>query len=339
MARAPKKLKAKSNASSLIAALQFVSIAQKDKGSTFQTHCQIANNQIVAFDGNLSAGHYVEDELTACPQTKVLKEALLKCGQALSITQLDNKRLAIKSDKFSAFVPCFTDEMPLIVPDLPVAPIDDRLKTGFEVVGLLAKEGAERVVLASILLNANSMIGTNGHIVVEYWHGINLPCGLVLPKSFISAILKTDKTLSQFGFSSSYIDNKIQYHSLTFYFSDNSWIKTQLYNEDWPDTEKILGLNSNAWLLPESFFDAINILASLASENRFYFFPDVIKTSLDETAGASYEVEGLLGGKTFSAEYLKLLCGFAKCFDFTTYDDKALFFGENIRGAIISCRR
>jgi len=336
MARAPKKVKS-SNASSLITALQFISIAQKDKGSFFQTHCRIANNQIVAYDGNLSAGHYVEDELTACPQTKVLKDALLKCGQSLSITQLGNERLAIKSDKFSVFVPCAVEEMPLVIPDSPVAPIDDRLKTGFEVVGLLAKEGAERVVLASVLLNANSMLGTNGHIVVEFWHGINLPPNLVLPKSFVTAILKTDKPLAQLGFS--FNSETGQYNSLTFYFNDNSWIKTQLYNDQWPDTASMLNVDSNAMVLPESFFEAVKTLASLASDNRFHLFQNLLRTSFDETTGASYEVEGLPPGKIFSAEYLKLLCSFVTCIDFTTYNDKALFFGENIRGAIMACRR
>ena len=336
MAKAPKKLKP-SNASSLITALQFVSIAQKDKGTFFQTHCRIANNQIVAYDGNLSAGHYVEDDLTACPQTRVLKETLLKCGQSLSITQLDNARLAVKSGKLTNLVPCTVEEMPLVVPDTPIAAIDNRLKTGFEVVGLLAKEGAERVVLASILLNANSMLGTNGHIVVEFWHGIDLPPNLVLPKSFIAAILKTDKQLAQLGFS--FNNETGQYNSLTFYFADNSWIKTQLYNDQWPDTGKVLNVNSNAMVLPESFFDAVKTLASLASDNRFYLFQNLLRTSFDETTGASYEVEGLPPGKIFSAEYMKLLCNFIKCVDFTTYEDKALFFGENIRGAIMACRR
>jgi len=329
MARKPRSSKAGQSSCGLLKALNFVSVAQKKKGSAFQTHCIFKNNTVTAFDGRLSAGHSIEEDLNATPQTQTFTDALKLCGDTLTITQLDKSRLAVKSGKFNAFVPCHTEEMPTIEPDPPQALLDNRLIDGFRLISNLADEETDKVATSTILVKAGSMVATNGFIVVEFWHGIDLPYPLIIPKEAVAAVLKIDKKLAKFGFST---------HTFTFYFDDNSWIKTQLLNGDWPNTDQILNVDCNPWPLFTEFYKAVNALEKFTTKDRIYFKTDKVEASLSDKEGASFEIPGLPEGPIFSINQLKLIEGMFDRIDFISYKDKSYFFGENLRGAIMRCR-
>lgn len=316
--------------SALIAALKFVSVAQRDTGQPFQTHSVLTNNTVVAFDGTVAAGHRIEEDLHACPHTLRLIDALAKCGESLSITQLDGERLSIKSDRFKAFVPCVASniiDVPL--PDPPCAVIDDRLKRGFEVVSVLASDNAQHVVTASILLRAGSMLATNRQVMLEYWHGIDLPPGIVLPKAGVTAVMKAAKPLAKFGFSD---------RSATFYFEDGSWIRSQLYSEAWPNVDNVLNQRSNPWPLPELFYKGLDAIMSFSENGIVYFTPNVLRSHPSDGIGASYEITGLPGGVAYNAKHLKIVEPYVKTIDFVGADGISYFFGENVRGAITGVR-
>src|SRR5690349_12164751 len=123
--------KAKKEISSLLRALDFVAVAQKDKGAPYQTHVALTRNTAIAFDGVLAAGHIIEEDLTASPHTLTLVNALNKAEGVLSVTQLDSGRLSVKAGKFKALVPCLPDAtLPGIGPDPRVGVIDNRIRTG-----------------------------------------------------------------------------------------------------------------------------------------------------------------------------------------------------------------
>ena len=63
-------------------------------------------------------------------------------------------------------------------------------------------------------------------MLMEAWHGLDLPPNVPLPKQFVAALVKQKKNLTGFGFSRS---------SATFYFEDGCWLRTQLYSDEWPD--------------------------------------------------------------------------------------------------------
>lgn len=318
-------------AASLIGALKFISLAQHKEGTPSQTHCVIHNGCVMAFNGIFAAGHLVDDDLTACPNTLKLLDSLTKCGANLSITQLDSGRLSIKSDRFKALVPCVPfGQLPAIGPDAACAAIDDRLKVGFGLVAPLLGETAQRAAFAGALLQAGTIVGTNGHILIEYWHGIDLPPGLIIPKATLQALIKTDKKLSKFGFS---------VNSATFYFEDESFIKTQLYSDQYPAYEKVFPGNENPWDLPNGFYEGIGKVQSL-SENKTVYFDEsgfIVKDANGNVSG-SFEIEGLVKGLAFNMEYLLIAEPVFKKVDFESERGKAVFFGENARGVLMGVR-
>lgn len=318
-------------ASALLSTLRFISVAQKENGTPFQTHIRLAHGTAVAFDGIIAAGQRIAEDLTACPHSASLINALARCKESLSIVQLDNARLSIKSDKFAATVLCLpSDALAPVEPDMPIAAIDDRIKAGFAAVSFLVSDSSEHVATASVLLQSGSIVGTNRHVLLEYWHGIDLPPGLVIPKLALNAIAKIDSPMKQFGYSE---------RSATFWFEDGSWLKTQLYQGEYPNVSSILDRQVNNWPISPMFYTGVDAVLPFAKNNEVFFLNNMLSSHDNVGVGANYEVEGIPQGLCFNGKYLKAIEPFIKTVDFVGRNGIAYFFGDNIRGAICGIRQ
>lgn len=315
-----------SAAASLINALKFISVTQKKAGSVGQQHCIISGHWAAASNGILTAASPVEEDLTACPHTLQFAEALLKCGEELNITQLSANTLSVKSGAFKALIPCvdFT-ELNISGPDERVAAINDRIKQAFEAVSMLATDGAQQAHFAGVLLQAGTAVATNGAALLEYWHGLDLPPGLLIPKASAAAIAKAGKPLEGFGFSPS---------SATFYFEDGSFIKTQLFNERYPNYKLIFPADCNPWPLPEGFFTAVHAIENFSRNGVVYLDENVVSSHEHETEASTYQIEGLPHGMAFNSKYLTMLEHAFNKAEFRKDENRVIFFGENMRGAL-----
>jgi len=326
--RARKAVDKDKPASTLLEALKFISVAQHSDGTPMQTHCRISDKTVIGFDGGLAAGHYIDENINVCPHTQTLVKALSKCKEAISITELDSGRLSIKSGKFRALVPCVPfGDLPAIQPDPPIAALTDDLKTALRACVPLAQDNGTEPFLCAVLLQAHTAVATNRHVVIEAFHGIDLPPNILLPKASANAVCKSDKPLKAFGFSS---------NSATFYFADDSFIKTQLFACIYPDYNKILNVEANPWPLPAGFYEALDIVKSFLDNDRVYFIDGKMASSANINDATTYDVEGLTNDLIFNANYLELIRSHAHSIQFNVNAKKlALFFGENVRGGIM----
>lgn len=318
--------------SSLVQALNFVALAQKPTGAPYQTHVCLRNNMAVAFDGVLAAGHKIEEDIDACPQTLQLVAALKKCGQTLAVTQLDNGKLSVRSGKFRAYIPCSVDAvMTNVVPDPAIGVLTNEVKKALLAVSPLIVENSQHVLTASANLKSMTVMSTNRHVFIEYWHGVDLPPGLILPKLFINALEKIDKNLVSFGYTPD--------TSFTVYFEDGSWLRTQLYNEKWPSCEHIMDRPHPCLMsLPAGFYEALDAIIPFAADSHVRLRDGALHTHEGEREGAIYEVEGLRANVTLNSKYLKLIEGAVKTIDFVGHDGISIFYGDNVRGAIAHIR-
>lgn len=296
-----------SAAASLIAALKFISTAQKNEGTAYQTHSRMLGHWLMAFDGVLSAGCKIEEDLDACPHTASLLTALTKCGEQISISQISQYVLSVKSDRFKVNIDC-VDAQTLAAsnPDPILVPLNDEIKRGFEVCGWIAKEYAERAFRACVLLQANSIVATDSHVMLEYWHGIDLPPGLMIPKVAVNAVLKTDKKLKGFGYTAE--------HSVTFWFEDDSYIKTQLFKDKYPNYEDIFAQKAgNVVQFHADLFKAIDAVSPFCKSKEglpskfIHFENDKLCSSKNENIGASFDLPTLPGSMTFDYELLRAI--------------------------------
>jgi hypothetical protein len=320
--------------SNLVAALKFVSAAQGDsKAETQHTHVMLAKQWAVATNPIFVMGHPITDDIDACPHLAGLIDALSKCGQTLSITTLDSGKLSIKSDRFRALVPCVPGAlMPPALPDSPCATLNDALRAGFAAVADIAGPAQGREWANAVLLQSGSVVACDGVCAVEYWHGIDLP-DLIIPKVAVTAIIKTGKILSKFGFSNS---------SATFYFDDESWLKTQLVTVQYPNYLNLFKGTSNPWPLPPGFFEALKAVASFSETGQVFFNEhNILASHPNGEEGAMYELEGIPPNKAYNSKYLLAFEKLADRFDFAPHDPlgNCFFFGENLRGVIAAIRR
>lgn len=316
--------------SSLFQAIEFCSCVSSKVGAVYETHIGIKNNWAIAFNGIVAAGAPIVEDIQCYPHTLLLVEALSKCDENFSLTQLDNNRLSIKSGKFKALVPCLDPSiMQEAIPDPQIVGITNAFKEAVEAVGVLASENAQHVLTASVLMNGSTVISTNRLIVLEYWHGLDLPPNVPLPKEFVSALAKQKRNLTGFGFSSS---------SCTFYFEGGYWLKTQLYSDSWPDMNRILNLKGNLWPIDPNFYKALDAIEPFSECGHVYFDTNLMMSHA-ENNGASYECTGLPKGVVYSIKQLKIIKPFIKRVDFMAngLNDSSyclIFEGDVARGII-----
>lgn len=314
----------------LIEAVRFAALAQTNTAgaSEEQTHCLIKNRLISASNGLLSASTKIAIEFEAFPHTEKLLKALESCGDDLSITKPDDTKIVIKSGSFRATIPC----LPVgIVPDVffdrPIAVIGDILKTALKTCAGLASNSATTVVQSSVLLANMSAFATNNIVMVEAWHGCNLPPGLVIPKQSIQAMCKPDSPWVKFGFSE---------NSLTIFYENGAWIKTQLYAVEWPDVNGLFNKYPVSQFKPDKvptgLADAVSLVLPFAQNNHITIEPGLVKS-----AGADCEVPELQGLKTnINGEYLLYVLNDLKANLIDIGDRKMMlyFSGEGLRGFV-----
>lgn len=303
----PPKPRSKSETkSSLLQALEFVSCVSEKLGAPHETHVGLKNNWAVAFNGIVAAGCPIQEDIYCFPHTIDLVTALSKCDENFSITQLENT-ISIKSGKFKAQVDCLDPRlMPEALPDPQIVEINNKFKEAVEAVGVLANEKAQHILAASVLMNGASVVAThNSTMLFEYWHGLDLPPNVPLPKEFVKALCSHKKNLTGFGFSNC---------SATFYFEDRSWLRTQLYATEWPDVSRILNIEGNLWSIDPNFFKALDAVTPFSEDGNVYFDNGLLMSDPDG-AGATYECSGLPKGVIYPIKQLKMIQPYVKKVD------------------------
>jgi hypothetical protein len=290
----------------------------------------LQDSWIIGHNGIIGIGEHIDESLYAAPNAIMLRNALAKCSDTISITQLDTK-LSVKSGKFRALIPCIPPEnLTRAFPDPNLAPADNNLCAALEAVAPVPID-ENRTVTASVLIYNGCAYSTDGKIILQAWHGLSLPT-LVLPKTVIAPLMKSGKELVGIGGSQS---------SCTFHFKDESWIKTQLFETPWPNVDSILNKQPLLRELPEGFYDAVNALEPFSEDGNVHFETNKMLTHTSDEKGASFEVYGLPSGPVFNIKQLKMVEPYMKRVDFMVphHNSKMLYFeSDKVRGTIAGRR-
>lgn len=307
--------------------LAMLSHCQKEVGKEQECYCMIGNGQAVAFNGIVAIGQAVDEHLQACPHTKLMTAALARCSEQYAIT-VEPERLTVRSGEFIASVPC-CDASRLVwaIPDASMCSVTDTLAAAIKIVADLANDKAPTVLQASIQLNSGTVLATDRSAIIEAWHGHSLPNGILLPKLAATTLKKIKKTLVGFGYSPA---------SATFWFEDNSWMKTQLYEDKWPSVADIFKAEVEYIDLPkEKLIEAVNKVAPFSKDGFIYFGSDKVFSSF-ENKGAEYASisEDMPSMRVYRDSDLFLMCKLATKIDYATAKNATFFVGNNLRGAV-----
>lgn len=342
MATSNRKRAAKAGASNRVAALleaaKIVAFAQRGGGDQpSQTHCVINNRMMTAYDGVLTIGMPIEEEFTACPNTKLFAKAMAACGENFTLTMQDPTTLIVRSGKFRAKVPCLLPkDMPSPLPDAQVAACGQSLVDSILTVAPLATEGARRVLQASVLLEDACATASDGIAMLQAYHGISMPPSLILPKAFASALAKMPGVVQGFGYSPS---------TFTLHYTNGAFVKCQRFVEGWPNPSTVLDQypSLNYIDVPEGLVEAIGQVAPFSENGDVYLTGEksVISSGPNGSGDGVIEYDGLPTAVRvgYSAKAIELCSGFLKRWDITTATGsrKIMFFanGATVRGAIV----
>jgi hypothetical protein len=307
--------------------LRFISSAQKPTGA-IEAHCQIANGCIAAFDGNITIGARIDEDFEASPHTHSFIAALSKCSETISLT-VDENKIVIASDKSRFTVQCAPQgSLPPLYPDSNVQPCNENLKDAFKTAGIFAKEGAARIIEASVLMDEYTLTGTNGYAIIQRKHELDLPpIQVVLPKRFIDLVCKHIFPVVGLGYNPG--------HSLTVWFEDGSFIKGNVFTEKWPNINHAFPNEFNLWPIPVGLFEAVKSCSDFGDDNNVVFSETSISSYPVKATSATVEFEGLpTGTRIYSGKMIQLVEPYMLHADFS-FPDRFYFEGDNVRGVIM----
>jgi hypothetical protein len=293
------KAKPKKEPSKLLQAMQFLSVCQKNEADNdSQMYCSLQNGLAVAFDGILAAGTYIDEQLDACPHTHQMILALSRCGDTRAITQHQD-RLQVRSDEFEAFVPCCKRErLTAVNPDARTVAVSESLISAIETVAPLCSEKGDIIEAISIQVNTNSVLATNREMIIEAWHGCNLPFGeMLIPLACAKALSKVKKKVVGIGLKPNvaalFPAGKDQnlHDNLTFWFEDNSWLRTNLFKNRWRDKAFNLPIPTNqARPIPKSVFETVAKVLPFSEDGKVYFSEGKVSSHNLSQTGAGYSL-------------------------------------------------
>lgn len=313
--------------------LKFVqgAVAKKDFIPALN-HFRIENGEIRSFNGTLALSTPIDFDLDCTPRAEPFVKAIQNCKETVSLNMTPGMRLGIKSGAFKAYIECVEDETPHVIPEGEHYNIDgEKLLKAFKVISPFIGNDASRPWSNGVLLKDGSAFATNNISLIEYWIGPEaFPMICNVPKEAIREMVRIGEPP---------IGMQMTDKSITFHYENKRWIRSQLLNTDWPDLNALLNANNNAVPLDETIFDALEVIKPFTDKlGRVYIRNGAISTSLIKDEGASYDIPDFPYEGVFQLSILNNLKGVAKYIDFTLYPNPCIFYGENLRGALVGMR-
>jgi len=316
----------------MISELQFVqgAIDKKELIPTL-SHFKIEHHTIRSYNGILALCCPINLDLNCSPKAVPFVKAIKNCKDTVNMSMTKTGRLSIRSGAFKAYIECIEKETAHVLPEGERFDIDgESLITALKTVLPFVGGSTTQPWAEGILLRNQCAYATNNAAAIQYWTGIDFPKICNIPKM-------AAKELIRIGEPPEYAQSTD--NSISFRYSNGRWIRTALLNIQWPDIDKILDNPNNAVVINNELFDALTTIKPFVdNQNRVYISNGLISSTILEGEGASYELDNFPYEGVYYLPVLNLLKGVATSIDFSAYPKPCIFYGDNIRGAIMGLK-
>jgi DNA polymerase III sliding clamp (beta) subunit (PCNA family) len=291
------------------------------------THFRIEKNTVRSYNGSIALSSPIPFDIDCVPKADMLVRAISNCNDTITLSMIGN-RLRVQSGAFRAFIDCIEGETPHVEPEGEIVNFDGAvLLKAVQTMMPFVGDDASRPWTNGILFKGQSAFATNNVTVIEYWLGVEVPFVINVPRNALKEMLRINEPPTH---------AQIHNNSITFHYSDQRWIRTQLLVTTWPEFTKILDVESNPAPVHPKLFEGLEVLKGFGDElGRVYYSDGVLRTQQEGDIGASYDIEGFNSTGCFQIAMLLLLKGVATHVDFDLYPKPCLFFGDRLRGAIM----
>lgn len=317
----------------MLDALKFVkgAVSTKDFVPAL-THFRIADGHVIGFNGKLALCSPIDLDLMATPKAEPFVRAIESCESEISLSLTSNNRLAVRSGSFKAFIECTADVFPEPPRHGTFIEHGGGLLDALRVVLPYVATDASRPWAMGVLLRGQSAYATNNVILVEHWLGVPFPVEVNIPKYTVQELLRVGEEP---------VGLQVAENSITFYYADGRWMNSLLFSTTWPDVSRVLVNDCEPLPVRPSFFRELARVAPFTDKNRaVYLYPDRIATVRDGDDGASVAFADLpvTGTEVFNIDQLIAIEPVAQHMDFRRFPAPTLFYGHNLRGAIVGLR-
>lgn len=317
----------------MLTELRFVqgAVAKKDFLPAL-THFVIENGKVRGYNGKIALCSPIPFDIACKPKAAPLVRAIANCSDTVALSMTPAGRLRVQSGSFKAFVDCVEGETPHTEPTgEPIEINGEAMLAAMKAVQPFVGEDASRPWTNGVLLRGQSVFATNNVSLVEYWVGSAFPLTLNIPREAVKEIVRIDEPP---------IGAQVDDKSFTLHYANGRWIRTQLLATDWPDLAAVLDRTSAQQPVDPLLFDGLEVIRPFVDKMGRVFFQDGgITTHQVEGEGASFHLDGFPWDGVYNIEILRLLKDTANSIDWSAYPKPCLFFGENLRGALIGMRR
>lgn len=295
------------------------------------THFAIEAGTVRAYNGVIALGSPLPFDIDCKPKADALVKAIGNCGETIALAMTTSGRLKVSSGSFKAFIECVQEETPHVQPEgEPLELNGEAVLQAIKVISPFIGDDASRPWSNGVLLRDGSAFATNNVCLVQYWIGAELPATINIPRAAIKEMLRINEAPTH---------AQLAQNSITFHYADSRWVRTQLLESNWPDLSKVLDRTANVSPVSAELFTGLESLRPFADKlGRVYFKDGVLRTVADDGEGASYEMENFPYEGIYQIEMLRLLNGVALQVDFGAYPDPCVFYGDQLRGAIVGMR-
>ena len=319
----------------MLSALKFCagSVAKKDIVAAL-THFAIEDNRVRGFNGTLALSSPIEFDIACKPRAEDLIKAIANCEDTVQLALTAAGRLSVKSGGFKAFINCFNEEVtPHELPEGDSVELNgEAFLEGIKQIAPFVGEDASRVWAQGILYKDKSLFATNNIILVQYWLGVDFPHVVNIPRAAVKEMLRINEPP---------VCAQVAQNSITFHYEGERWLRTQLYDTNWPDLSKILDKPFTPKPVVEGLFPALETVKPFIDKlETIHFKSSCVATHVNEDEGASQFVPGLDDEGKYNHTMLMKLKGIVEQIDWSTWPQPCLFTGakNRLRGAIIGMR-
>jgi len=317
----------------MLAELRFVmgAVSKKDIVQSMQ-HFVIKDGMIRAYNGRVALGAPINFDIDCQPHAVDLVKAISLCSEqgVVTISMTPAGKLKVQNNDARWFVECVTDDVPHPLPEGDVLPISGKeIREAFSVLERFIGTDASRPWTNGILLHDKSAYATNNITICQYWLGTPVPFTVNIPGEAIKEILrvKDDPTHIQLT------DN-----SITFHYEGGKWIRSGLWDASAISQvasvmDSVVG--NPVVTNPELFKALASVGPFVGKLKEIYFIDGEVATDYEDNIGARFKLEGLPEKACFLLTQLQDLEDVATHVDFHSYPKPCLFYGNNLRGAII----
>lgn len=322
----------------MLDALRFVAaaVAKKDYVQDL-THFRIKDGRVTGFNGVVALSSDIDVDLDIHPNAGKMLAAIKACPGTIALNMTPAGRLSVKSEKFKSFVDCLPNESTVFPePEGETIDLGENFLPGIRALAPAMGIDASRIWAMGIKLQNQSMFATNNVMLVEYWHGTDIPLDVVIPDVCVKELLRINEAPTKV---------QVTANSITFWFGDKRWLRSQLIEpEGWPIAvmDNVLSQSTGEQLpFPAGFFEAVETLKPfLADAGTVFVAPSYLSTSRHEGEGTSIDVSipGVDDMQAYHHHQLTLLGEIAQSIDWTAYPAPCMFRGDRLRGALVGQR-